>query len=130
MCGAASSFLHSPWTIQQTHCKTHNSTTTAQVYAAIRDELAAGGRVYIVCPLVSATAANNSRANSSSAGDSSDGEGATSTSSSSSDPKRTVMDEYARLTQAGVFGEQHKVGLLHGRLSGDEKARALKDFSR
>lgn len=44
--------------------------------------------------------------------------------------KRAVVDEYDRLTGAGVFGPVHRVGLLHGRMSGDEKAQALRAFSR
>jgi hypothetical protein len=103
------------------------------VYQAIREELAAGGRVYIVCPLVSASAGRGGGA-AAAAGDSSDGEGGGAAASSGSggggDPKRTVMDEWERLTRAGVFGPENRVGFLHGRLTGDEKAQALRDFSR
>jgi hypothetical protein len=93
------------------------------VYQAIREELAAGGRVYIVCPLVSATTARAG------ASDGSDGEGGGG-GGGGGDPKRAVVEEGERLRRAGVFGPAHRVGLLHGRMSGDEKAQALRDFSR
>lgn len=122
-----------------------------QVYDAIRTELEAGGRVYIVCPLVSSTHSSSNGNNSGSSSDGTDpdsssssggvggagcGNGGGSSSSGGSgsgrvegELKRTVMDEYERLTKAGVFGAQHGVGLLHGRMGGEEKAQALKDFS-
>lgn len=48
----------------------------------------------------------------------------------SSIEKRAVIDEFERLRRAGVFGPAHRVGLLHGRMSGVEKAAALRAFSR
>jgi RecG-like helicase len=110
------------------------------VYDVIRQELAAGGRVYIVCPLVLSTAANAARGGGSSDSSSSGGGKGSSSAAgggeaqdckgAAGDPRRTVMDEYARLSRANVFGAEHRVGLLHGRMSGDEKARALQQFSR
>ena len=94
-----------------------------QVYQAIREEVAAGGRVYIVCPLVSSTSAASLD------GDDSGGSTSAVVASNPANERRAVMDEFERLTNAGVFGNQ-RVGLLHGRMSGEEKARALRDFSR
>lgn len=94
-----------------------------QVYQAIREELAAGGRVYIVCPLVSSTGSTSLD------GDDTGNNATSVVTNNPANERRAVMDEFDRLTSAGVFGD-HRVGLLHGRMSGDEKARALRQFSR
>jgi hypothetical protein len=76
-----------------------------QVYAAIRDELATGGRVYIVCPLVS---------------------------ESSSDALAGVKaaeEEHERLISSRVF-DAHGCGLLHGKMKQDEKQAVLAKFNR
>lgn len=96
--------------------------TVSQVYQAVREELASGGRVYIVCPLVSSSASSLD-------GDDNGVSVGVAVSGSPVNERRAVMDEFERLTKAGVFGER-RVGLLHGRMSGDEKASALRDFSR
>jgi ATP-dependent DNA helicase RecG len=96
----------------ETHVVLDNDRGRGEVYAAIREELKSGGRVYIVCPLVEAT-------NSSSSSDAETGAVA----------RRTVMDEFERLSREGVF-ESARVGLLHGKLTADEKAAALQKFSR
>jgi ATP-dependent DNA helicase RecG len=75
------------------------------VYAAIREELSTGGRVYIVCPLVS---------------------------ESSSDALAGVKaaeEEYARLVKGRVF-DGHGCGLLHGKMKQEEKEAALAKFNR
>jgi ATP-dependent DNA helicase RecG len=74
----------------------------ADVHRAVRRELDSGGRVYIVCPLVSETDAM---------------EGV-----------RAAEDEHRRLTEAGAFGP-HRAALLHGKMPPEEKARALAAFS-
>jgi ATP-dependent DNA helicase RecG len=72
------------------------------VYDAIRSELAAGGRAFIVCALVSESTA--------------------------SEGMRAVETEAARLAASGVFGT-HPVALVHGRLSAGEQADALARFA-
>ncbi len=71
----------------------------------MKAELAAGGRAYIVCPLVDESAA----------------EGLASL--------RAAEEEHRRLAECGVLGEGVGHGLLHGRLSSDEKAAALHAFA-
>lgn len=100
-----------------------------QVYEAIRQELASGGRVYIVCPVVGSSTGTSSP-------DPGDAEGDAASSTATGDvagggeaTTRTVLDEYQRLRDAAVFGAGTRVGQLHGRMKGDEKARALKEFS-
>eukprot|EP00878_Enallax_costatus_P045547 GHUV01054958.1.p1 GENE.GHUV01054958.1~~GHUV01054958.1.p1 ORF type:complete len:399 (+),score=85.44 GHUV01054958.1:937-2133(+) len=73
-----------------------------EVYSAIHDELVSGGRVYIVCPLVS---------------ENEDLEGV-----------RAATEEYERLQASGLFGD-FKCGLLHGKMKGEDKAAVLKAFS-
>lgn len=99
------------------------------MYEAVRQELASGGRVYIVCPVVGSS-------NSSGQGELGDSEVDAASAATGNDvvnsgeaTTRTVLDEYQRLRDAAVFGAGTRVGQLHGRMKGDEKARALKDFS-
>lgn len=73
-----------------------------QVYATIHDELVSGGRVYIVCPLVS------------------ENEG--------QEGVRAATEEHERLQASGLFGD-FKCGLLHGKMKGEEKAAVLKAFN-
>lgn len=82
--------------------KTAKYSSRADVHRAVRRELDSGGRVYIVCPLVSETDAM---------------EGV-----------RAAEDEHRRLTAAGAFGP-HRAALLHGKMPPEDKARALADFS-
>jgi RecG-like helicase len=79
--------------------------TCVQVYAAIHDELESGGRVYIVCPLVTESGA------------------------ASMEGVKATEQETERLRLAGVFGN-HKCASLHGKMSAEEKSKALKDFAR
>jgi ATP-dependent DNA helicase RecG len=75
------------------------------MYAHMRQELDDGGRVYIVCPLVSASGA------------------------ASLEGVKAAEQEHALLSAAGVFGS-HAAGLLHGRMTAAEKAAALQAFQR
>jgi ATP-dependent DNA helicase RecG len=93
------------------------------VYAEIRAELDAGGRVYIVCPLVDAARAADA--------DGGDGGAPAAAGAGGGDAsRRSVMAEFERLSRDGALGGRHRVGLLHGRLSGEDKAAALRAFSR
>ena len=82
-----------------------NALLCIQVYAAIHAELDTGGRVYIVCPLV------------------------TESDASSMEGVKATEQEFERLKSAGVFGS-HKCARLHGKMSAEEKSAALKDFAR
>lgn len=73
------------------------------MYTAIRQELDAGGRVYIVCPLVRE--------------------------SDSLSGVKAAEEEFSRLSAAGVFGV-HACGLLHGKMEQQDKAEALRRFNR
>eukprot|EP00879_Flechtneria_rotunda_P020962 GHRR01022072.1.p1 GENE.GHRR01022072.1~~GHRR01022072.1.p1 ORF type:complete len:234 (+),score=58.80 GHRR01022072.1:1274-1975(+) len=86
----------------ETHVVVDSDQTRQEVYAAINAELASGGRVYIVCPLVSEN-------------DTLEG-------------VRAAQGEYARLSASGLFGS-YGCGLLHGKLKPEEKAAVLQKFS-
>ena len=48
------------------------------------------------------------------------------------DPRRAAQaaeEEHQRLVEDGVLGPSARAGLLHGRLSGEEKAAALRAFA-
>jgi ATP-dependent DNA helicase RecG len=75
------------------------------MYTHMRQELDDGGRVYIVCPLVSASG------------------------SAAMEGVKAAEQEHQLLSAAGVFGT-HAAGLLHGRMTAAEKAAALRDFQR
>ncbi|KAL6776765.1 hypothetical protein ACKKBF_B30835 [Auxenochlorella protothecoides x Auxenochlorella symbiontica] len=75
-----------------------------QVYQHILEEVEAGGQAYIICPLVEESAAPGF------------------------DDLRAVTEEHARLTREGVL-PGHLCGLLHGRMTGEEKEAALSAFS-
>ncbi|EIE26488.1 P-loop containing nucleoside triphosphate hydrolase protein [Coccomyxa subellipsoidea C-169] len=88
-----------------TRALTDSPASRALVYEAIKEELASGGRAYIICPLV--------------------GE---STTKALADVK-AAEEEHRRLVEGGVLGEGVSYGLLHGRLSAEEKADALAAFA-
>eukprot|EP00775_Hariotina_reticulata_P012580 gene12580-12710_t len=73
-----------------------------KVYASIHAELEAGGRAYIVCPLVNEN-------------DTLEG-------------VRAAEEEFRRLSVQGVFGDK-ACGLLHGKMTAEHKAAVLQDFS-
>lgn len=75
-----------------------------QIYSAIRKELAEGGRTYIICPLVEESSAEIMA------------------------DVRAAEEEHRRLQQDGVLGGA-ECGLLHGRLSSEEKIAALHAFA-
>uniref|UniRef100_A0A061S458 ATP-dependent DNA helicase RecG n=1 Tax=Tetraselmis sp. GSL018 TaxID=582737 RepID=A0A061S458_9CHLO len=75
-----------------------------EAYSAIRRELRDGYRSYVICPLVDG-------------GEDADSEGV-----------KAAEQEYKRLSEGGYLGGA-KCGLLHGRLSGEQKSRALQDFA-
>ena len=45
-------------------------------------------------------------------------------------PVQAAEEEHKRLTEGGVMGPDVRYGLLHGRLSSEEKAAALDAFAR
>ena len=75
-----------------------------QMYAAIRKELSEGGRTYIICPLVEESSAEIMA------------------------DVRAAEEEHRRLQQDGVLGGAD-CGLLHGRMSSEEKIAALQAFA-
>ncbi len=86
--------------ISQLDC---NSNLT-QMYSAIRKELEAGGRAYIICPLVDES------------------------SSEIMAGIKAAEEEHRHLQQTGVLGDA-KCGLLHGRMSSEDKFAALQAFA-
>jgi ATP-dependent DNA helicase RecG len=72
-----------------------------KVYAGLRREIAAGRQVYVVVPLVEETAASDLKA----------------------------ASAFAAHLRREIFPEL-VIGLLHGRLKGDEKERVMRDFAR
>ncbi|CAB4863834.1 unannotated protein [freshwater metagenome] len=72
----------------------------ARAYERIREEVAAGGRVFVVCPLVEASEALEASA---------------------------ATEEYDRLREGPLKGL--RLGLLHGRMSSAEKELAMEAFS-
>lgn len=75
-----------------------------QMYRAIRKELEAGGRAYIICPLVDES------------------------SSEIMAGIKAAEEEHRHLQQTGVLGGA-KCGLLHGRMSSEDKFAALQAFA-
>ena len=75
-----------------------------QMYSAIRKELEAGGRAYIICPLVDES------------------------SSEIMAGIKAAEEEHRHLQQTGVLGDA-KCGLLHGRMSSEDKFAALQAFA-
>ncbi len=74
------------------------------MYAAIRKELEEGGRAYIICPLVDES------------------------SSEIMAGIKAAELEHKRLQEDGVLGDA-ACGLLHGRMSSEDKFAALKAFA-
>eukprot|EP00192_Tetraselmis_astigmatica_P010317 CAMPEP_0117673240 /NCGR_PEP_ID=MMETSP0804-20121206/14362_1 /TAXON_ID=1074897 /ORGANISM="Tetraselmis astigmatica, Strain CCMP880" /LENGTH=854 /DNA_ID=CAMNT_0005481955 /DNA_START=183 /DNA_END=2746 /DNA_ORIENTATION=+ len=73
-------------------------------YRIIRRELAEGFRSYVICPLV----------------ETSEAEGF--------EELKAAEDEYKRLQESGCLGGAN-CGLLHGRMTGEEKGAALRSFA-
>lgn len=65
----------------------------------LRDQLAAGAQAYVVSPLIDESAALD---------------------------VQNATDLYEQLVK--YFGDDYRVGLLHGRMSGDEKDQVMRDF--
>lgn len=85
----------------------HSCNTAAvdmQMYETIRKELAEGGRTYIICPLVEES------------------------SSEIMTDVKAAEEEHRRLQQDGVLGDVG-CGLLHGRMSSEDKFAALQAFA-
>nr|BAD42331.1 DNA helicase RecG [Nannochloris bacillaris] len=113
----------------------HDPTERAQVYEAMRREVAAGGQVYIVCPLVDGkNAAGNSISGSSSMSSVDEDtqehqyqqqrEGTTGSTSG----LKAAVHERDRLIAEGEI-EASQCGVLHGRMSSEEKEAALAAFA-
>lgn len=81
-----------------------NSAVGMQMYETIRKELAEGGRTYIICPLVEES------------------------SSEIMTDVKAAEEEHRRLQQDGVLGDVG-CGLLHGRMSSEDKFAALQAFA-
>ena len=75
-----------------------------QMYETIRRELAEGGRTYIICPLVEES------------------------SSEIMTDVKAAEEEHRRLQEDGVLGDVG-CGLLHGRMSSEDKFAALQAFA-
>ncbi|KAH7620587.1 hypothetical protein Ndes2526B_g04506 [Nannochloris sp. 'desiccata'] len=118
----------------------HDPAERAQVYEAMRREVAAGGQVYIVCPLVDGKSPGNSSSSISSSDEdvssqeeqqresgSSRGSSGVNSGSSTSGLK-AVVHERDRLIAEGEI-EASQCGLLHGRMSSEEKEAALAAFA-
>lgn len=75
-----------------------------QMYATIRKELEEGGRTFIICPLVEESSAEVMT------------------------DVKAAEEEHRRLQQDGVLGDVG-CGLLHGRMSSEDKFAALKAFA-
>ncbi|CAL8466793.1 g6329 [Coccomyxa elongata] len=88
-----------------TRALTDSPASRALVYDAIKEELATGGRAYIICPLVGDSASKGLA------------------------DLKAAEEEHRRLEEGGVLGPGVAYGLLHGRLSAEEKADALAAFA-
>lgn len=71
-----------------------------RIYKSIRRQIGLGGQAYIICPLVE----------------------------ESEDSSRSAVEQYYENLRTNVFPDI-PLGLVHGRLSGNEKANAMRDFS-
>lgn len=97
-----------------------------------REELDAGGRVYVVCPRISATESEvQADVNAGQASNDSSGDGMLPIDLSEEMPKKdmasveqTLAELKAHPALAGV-----EIGYVHGRLTTDEKDAAMQDFS-
>jgi len=120
----------------------HDPAERAQVYEAMRREVAAGGQVYIVCPLVDGKSPGSSSSSISSSSDedvssqeqqqyesgSSRGGGGGVSSKSGTSGLKAAVHERDRLIAEGEI-EAPQCGLLHGRMSSEEKEAALAAFA-
>lgn len=80
----------------------------AQMYDKIEREIAAGRQVYVICPLISESQS-------------------TRVASVDTVEKKSVELEHKRL-QGTVF-KHRRIGLLHGKLTSDEKSRVMQKFA-
>ncbi|KAK9814524.1 hypothetical protein WJX72_007345 [[Myrmecia] bisecta] len=87
----------------KTKCLLDEPEARAEMYAAVRAELEAGGRAFFILPLVEE--------------------------SKSPLEIKAAKEEYERLKAERVLGDNVAIGLLHGRLPPDQKLQALHDFS-
>lgn len=81
-----------------------------RAWARVREEVAAGRRVFVVCPRI---------------GESADGVGDTGTADES--PIASVIDVAEQLSTGALSGL--KVGVMHGRMTGEEKDDAMRRFA-
>ena len=118
----------------QTKVVMDESSSRAEVYDHMRREVAARGQVYIVCPLVEEKEKDNTNSNGSSmmgslnstSGSTSDDE---STSSSTGIRQlKAAVQERDRLVAEGEISSE-LCGVLHGRMSSEEKEAALTAFA-
>jgi ATP-dependent DNA helicase RecG len=107
----------------------HDPAERAQVYEAMRREVAAGGQVYIVCPLVDGKSPSGGTI-SMSMSSSIDEETTSGSSGGGNSPSglKAAVHERDRLIAEGEI-EASQCGLLHGRLSSEEKEAALAAFA-
>jgi ATP-dependent DNA helicase RecG len=111
----------------------HDPAERKQVYEAMRREVAAGGQVYIVCPLVDGKSPGGSSLSASSDEDTSQRESGSSSSGSGSSTStasglKAAVHERDRLIAEGEI-QASQCGLLHGRMSSEEKEAALAAFA-
>ncbi len=93
----------------------------ARVAAALRAEIAGGGRVFVVCPRIEADGDG-------SGGDEDGGGGGDARAPSPASSLRAAEDEHRRLVGSGALGPGVTAGLLHGRMKPADKASALDAF--
>lgn len=101
-----------------------------ELYAAMRAELAAGGQVYIVCPLVDGVkeAATSSASEDSKDREALDGEVKSSASFNVDGGLKAAVQERDRLVAEGELGAD-QCGVLHGRMSSEEKEAVMSAFA-
>ena len=75
-----------------------------QTNKVVREELDEGGQVFIICPLVEESGKDVMAG------------------------IKAAEEEHRQLQQSGVLGD-HRCGLLHGRMSADEKLSAMQAFA-
>lgn len=112
-----------------------------RVWERAQEEIAAGGRVYVVCPRISAYAeevttegelftgvTEAGEADTPSSTDSQDGTLLPAFTENSEKPLHTVEDVYQMLQARPGFATSN-LGILHGQLSSEEKDVAMADFA-
>ena len=97
-------------------------TARAEVYEHMRREVAAGGQVYIVCPLVDGKSSSTTSSSSSEDEDYSSIVGG-----GGGDLKAAVLERDRLIAEGELSAEQ--CGVLHGRMSSEEKEFALAAFA-